>query len=651
MAGLPPFFQTTNGGKPVVDDLLNFEIGGENQENSNHFETFDESDFGDLNIDKLPDFFSNSNNDDGLDILDSLNSLSIQEVKNQSVFTNEELSFDYSSNDYKSDPAPGPPGLTKSSDLLADLRFLSGRPAPAVAPTLQEPKLVGMVQPQTAPKMSYASMVAPNASSLPIQQGLPIQQPTWQQQDGNHNQQNSNQSTPYSRNSSNNRNWQQQQDPSGRTQQGYQKGGRGYNQRNYYQDNHQRNNQSLDGSVQYLDGYDRNRGGKRNGAKYMSDYDIRRITSYMLQSVQSTDPFSDDFYFIQLNIKKNQKQREEAVLEQKPQPPLLYVPLPTWKDTKERIKQQLQSSKMAVQSRTREWETQEQVLGHRNRFDASRPAERLTLPTLQEIEADFLLDNDDDGAWKSPFSSRLWTVRAAVQRGYEALYTVQELRHLMSSPMINCNAGITNEIASEIDQASSVLSQTVGIRVLPSLNQDSSNSFSIDAGHLGAILQTSIGKKLISRVLSLLIPSHRWSLLPLVLARILLSPPVAGSHGTSTNDQPSSHEAVEQRLLRTIVEFLQYSYKYLVDLQRTSDERFSTFANELISNLRICIKSVMVSQMEKKRLSESLISNRSRAEVLHLIVQIGDKVSPLAELKLKEEWIQTREAFMSMLDN
>ena len=29
------------------------------------------------------------------------------------------------------------------------------------------------------------------------------------------------------------------------------------------------------------------------------------------------------------------------------------------------------------------------------------------------------------GDAKSPFSSRLWTMRLAVQRGYEALYTVQ----------------------------------------------------------------------------------------------------------------------------------------------------------------------------------------------------------------------------------
>jgi hypothetical protein len=27
--------------------------------------------------------------------------------------------------------------------------------------------------------------------------------------------------------------------------------------------------------------------------------------------------------------------------------------------------------------------------------------------------------------WKAPFASRLWSTRAAVQQGYEALFTVQ----------------------------------------------------------------------------------------------------------------------------------------------------------------------------------------------------------------------------------
>lgn len=124
----------------------------------------------------------------------------------------------------------------------------------------------------------------------------------------------------------------------------------------------------------------------------------------------------------------------------------------------------------------------------------------------------------DVGEMKSPFSSRLWTMRQAVQRGYEALYTVQELQHLQSSPLIASNPVANEEICREIDSAVALLSQSIGIRS----NSTSANpagtavpypgpeaDFSLDGGHVGAILQTTIGKKLMSRSLKLLTPPHR----------------------------------------------------------------------------------------------------------------------------------------------
>ena len=78
------------------------------------------------------------------------------------------------------------------------------------------------------------------------------------------------------------------------------------------------------------------------------------------------------------------------------------------------------------------------------------------------------------------------------------------------------------------------------------------------------------------------------------------------------------------------------------------------FTTILLNNLRQSVKCVMVSQMEKNKLRNALLSSRSRAEVLHVIVQIGDQVaqdvgggeSTVAAI----EWSQIRDAFMSMLD-
>ena len=66
------------------------------------------------------------------------------------------------------------------------------------------------------------------------------------------------------------------------------------------------------------------------------------------------------------------------------------------------------------------------------------------------------------------------------------------------------------------------------------------------------------------------------------------------------------------------------------------------------------MKSVMVSFMERKRrsqLRQALLSSRSRAEVMHIVVQVGDKVSEEDMHGTDNDWVHIREAFMTMLDN
>jgi hypothetical protein len=97
--------------------------------------------------------------------------------------------------------------------------------------------------------------------------------------------------------------------------------------------------------------------------------------------------------------------------------------------------------------------------------------------------------------------------------------------------------------------------------------------------------------------------------------------------------------------------FYIYAHAHLLVTKQVPPGAVAVFSNVLLSNLRQCIKSVMVTQMEKSKLRQALISERTRAEVMHMVVQIGDKVRPSADARLAEEWVQTREAFMSMLDN
>jgi hypothetical protein len=75
-----------------------------------------------------------------------------------------------------------------------------------------------------------------------------------------------------------------------------------------------------------------------------------------------------------------------------------------------------------------------------------------------------------------------------------------------------------------------------------------------------------------SACLTLRFSPYRWALLPVILAKILLSPPAQDPPSTSTSGAASTSAnealAVEQRLLRTIIEFLQFSYQFQIDQQR-----------------------------------------------------------------------------------
>jgi hypothetical protein len=60
-------------------------------------------------------------------------------------------------------------------------------------------------------------------------------------------------------------------------------------------------------------------------------------------------------------------------------------------------------------------------------------------------------------------------MRHAVQKGYEALYTLQELNHLLLSPVISRNPLAREEIITQVNRAVGLLSQAVGIRTAPYL--------------------------------------------------------------------------------------------------------------------------------------------------------------------------------------
>ena len=153
------------------------------------------------------------------------------------------------------------------------------------------------------------------------------------------------------------------------------------------------------------------------------------------------------------------------------------------------------------------------------------------MPSTHDLDLDLDLeeqDGDGDGedaavtSFRVPFATRLWGMRVAVQRGYEALYTVQELQHLLNTPMIAANEQIRAEILTDMHSAIKLLSQSVGIKASRELETENGLGglgpghvpvVALEGGLVAAILQTAKGKKLMSRSIKLLEPEKRFVLI------------------------------------------------------------------------------------------------------------------------------------------
>lgn len=197
------------------------------------------------------------------------------------------------------------------------------------------------------------------------------------------------------------------------------------------------------------------------------------------------------------------------------------------------------------------------------------------------------------------------------------------------------------ELEADMSKAIKLLSTSIGIKPYTDGYQVNRDEVLLEGGLVAAIMQTAKGKKLMSRSIELLDPEKRWALIPVMLARVLQANP---------SEQSAEDKDVEERLMKTITIFIKQTLNHQEMISRTGQEEAKPFTVKLLGNLRLCLRSVMVSQMEETQLRNALLTSRARAEVLQNIVQVGDKICGDVESELSSEWTLIREAFMSMLD-
>lgn len=112
--------------------------------------------------------------------------------------------------------------------------------------------------------------------------------------------------------------------------------------------------------------------------------------------------------------------------------PDLIVPLPTWRDTKMKLRAKLLATQTDISQKSREWQEKEQSLGVTHRSDVRNPKKQLAITSVKDIWGE---DGEAHGGQVqgngNPFNSKLWMVRVTIQKAYDAFYAVQELDQLL----------------------------------------------------------------------------------------------------------------------------------------------------------------------------------------------------------------------------
>ena len=244
---------------------------------------------------------------------------------------------------------------------------------------------------------------------------------------------------------------------------------------------------------------------------------------------------------------------------------------------------------------------------------------------------------------------------------------VQELNHLLRSSNISSDPFARSEILYEVDRAVANLAESLGIK-LPDPSETNldgkSEEILLDGDIVAVIMQSAKGKKLLSRSMNVLAPEHRWALIPVIIARLLLTVP----------SQLSKEEnETEEKLLGSIAMFINFSQEYQETEQSSctaADGSVAPFSLSLLKNLKQCIRGVVVAHEQKQALHGSILTCRSRAVLLNQIVELGDnirdnivaliesqqqidasdKLRQAVSLAACDEWVKASEEFIGMLE-
>jgi hypothetical protein len=273
----------------------------------------------------------------------------------------------------------------------------------------------------------------------------------------------------------------------------------------------------------------------------MNNRDVQYVVSSQLRQLHSAggDPHVDDFYY-QHWLRKMRAASAAAAGGGVAAPPSssMPLPLPSWKSEKAK-KTEAEAAKALAETEQREltstWEKKHSVLGHCAKTSISRPRQLLAVPkagdddvtqTITEQAEDAkAAELGDKGRWadgidsgeKYPtFAGSRWAVRLAVEKGYRALFLLQDIMRLLGA-----QPQPKGHQAKEMKQQSATLLQSLG----QVMGLAEGGSATVDGGRVAALLSAPKGARLIAQTMPLLSVDKQRMLLPsLVLALMLQDP-------------------------------------------------------------------------------------------------------------------------------
>jgi hypothetical protein len=109
---------------------------------------------------------------------------------------------------------------------------------------------------------------------------------------------------------------------------------------------------------------------------------------------------------------------------------------------------------------------------------------------------------------------------------------------------------------------------------------------------------------------------------------------------------------VEQRLLKTIIQFLLQSKEHQQFMVKERLPDASQFSGWLLNNLTKCIASTVLAfegNDEQAILKDSLLTSKHRSEVFSMIISVSDAVSPMSDSSSKKSWSSAKNNFVNLL--